>query len=83
MARIKRHTALPVAVGFGIKTPEQVAAIAKVADAAVVGSAIVDVIANGVDANGRAGPSLVDDVLGLVRSLAQGVRTAPVERKAG
>ena len=83
VARIKRHTALPVAVGFGIRTPEQVAAIAKVADAAVVGSAIVDVIANGVDANGRAGPSLVDDVLGLVRSLAQGVRNAPVERKAG
>lgn len=74
VARIKRHTELPVAVGFGIRTPEQVAAIAEVADAAVVGSAIVDVVAGGLDANGKAGPSLVDDVLGLVRSLAEGVR---------
>ena len=83
VARIKRHTVLPVAVGFGIRTPEQVAAIAAVADAVVVGSAIVDVVANGLDANGKAGPSLVEEVLGLVRSLAAGVRNAPVERKAG
>ncbi|MCH8113287.1 MAG: tryptophan synthase subunit alpha [Proteobacteria bacterium] len=83
VARIKRHTALPVAVGFGIRTPEQVAAIAAVADAVVVGSAIVDVVANGLDANGKAGPTLVEEVLGLVRSLAEGVRNAPVESKAG
>lgn len=83
VARIKRHTALPVAVGFGIRTPEQVAAIAAVADAVVVGSAIVDVVANGLDANGKAGPSTVNEVLGLVRSLAEGVRNAPVESKAG
>lgn len=83
VARIKRHTALPVAVGFGIRTPEQVAAIAAVADAVVVGSAIVDVVANGLDANGKAGPTLVEEVLGLVRSLAGGVRNAPVESKAG
>lgn len=83
VARIKRHTALPVAVGFGIRTPEQVAAIAAVADAAVVGSAIVDVVAKGLDANGKAGPSLVKEVLGLVRSLAAGVRNAPVKSKAG
>ncbi len=83
VARIKRHTALPVAVGFGIRTPDQVAAIAAVADAVVVGSAIVDVVANGLDANGQAGPKLVKEVLGLVRSLADGVRNAPVESKAG
>lgn len=83
VARIKRHTELPVAVGFGIKTPEQASAIATVADAAVVGSAIVDVVANGVDAKGKAGPSLVVDVLGLVRSMAEAVRNARVERKAG
>ncbi len=83
VARIKRHTDLPVAVGFGIRTPEQVADIAVVADAVVVGSAIVDVVANGLDANGEAGPSLVEDVLGLVRSLADGVRNAPVKSDAG
>ncbi len=83
VARIKRHTALPVAVGFGIRTPEQVAAIAAVADAAVVGSAIVDVVAKGLDANGKAGPSLVKEVLGLVRSLAEGVRNTPVKSKTG
>jgi tryptophan synthase alpha chain len=83
VARIKRHTDLPVAVGFGIRTPEQVADMAVVADAVVVGSAIVDVVANGLDANGEAGPSLVEDVLGLVRSLADGVRNAPVKSDAG
>jgi tryptophan synthase alpha chain len=76
VARLKRHTDLPVAVGFGIKTPEQAAAVARVADAAVVGSAIVDRVAAGLDADGRAGPGLVDDVLGFVRALAEGVRGA-------
>jgi len=47
VARIKAHTNLPVAVGFGIKTPEQVAAIGRIADAAVVGSAIVARVAAG------------------------------------
>ncbi len=83
VARIKRHTSLPVAVGFGIKTPEQAAAIASVADAAVVGSAIVDTVAKGLNAEGKAGPALVEDVLGLVRALAQGVRGVPSERIVG
>ena len=48
--RIKRHTKLPVAVGFGIKTPEQAAAVARHADAAVVGSAIVDQVKVAIDA---------------------------------
>ncbi|MFN8722684.1 MAG: tryptophan synthase subunit alpha [Rhodospirillales bacterium] len=76
VARLKRHTDLPVAVGFGIKTPDQAAAVARVADAAVVGSAIVDRVAAGLDADGRAGPGLVEDVLGFVRDLADGVRGA-------
>jgi tryptophan synthase alpha chain len=76
VARLKRHTDLPVAVGFGIKTPDQAAAVARVADAAVVGSAIVDRVAAGLDADGRAGPGLVKDVLGFVRDLADGVRGA-------
>jgi tryptophan synthase alpha chain len=68
--RLKRHTDLPVAVGFGIKTPEQAAAVAAVADAAVVGSALVSRVAEGAR-NG-----VVEDVLGLVRQLAAGVRGA-------
>ena len=74
--RLKRHTELPVAVGFGIKTPEQAANIARVADAAVVGSALVDRIKNGLDKNGKATPGMVPDLLGFVRALAAGVRKA-------
>ncbi len=76
VARLKRHTELPVAVGFGIKTPEQAAAIAEVADAAVVGSAIVQTIADNLDDTGRAKPDLVDTVLDFTRALADGVRGA-------
>ncbi len=76
VARLKRHTDLPVAVGFGIKTPQQAAAIARVADAAVVGSALVSRIADKLDPQGVAAPDLVADVLALVRRLADGVRSA-------
>jgi tryptophan synthase alpha chain len=76
VARLKRHTDLPVAVGFGIKTPAQAAAVARVADAAVVGSALVSRIAERLDPSGRAAPTLLDDVLALVRELAEGVRGA-------
>jgi tryptophan synthase alpha chain len=74
--RLRRHTDLPVAVGFGIKTPDQAGAVARVADAAVVGSAIVSRVAANLDETGRARPGLVDDVLALVRDLAAGVRRA-------
>ncbi len=74
VARLKAHTDLPVVVGFGIKTPEQAAEIAAVADAAVVGSSIIERLKAGLDADDRATPGLVDDVLGFVRSLAEGVR---------
>nr|WP_274390024.1 tryptophan synthase subunit alpha [Azospirillum doebereinerae] len=74
--RLKRHTALPVAVGFGIRTPEQAADVARVADAAVVGSAIVTRLADGLDEGGKARPGAVEDVLGFVRTLAEGVRGA-------
>jgi tryptophan synthase alpha chain len=73
--RLKRHTGLPVAVGFGITTPEQAGKVAAVADAAVVGSAIVNRIAAHLH-DGRPDPGLVEDVLGFVRSLADGVRAA-------
>jgi tryptophan synthase alpha chain len=76
VARLKRHSALPVAVGFGIRTPLQAAAIARVADAAVVGSALVETVAGSLDAAGHALPALVPRVLDAVRALADGVRHA-------
>jgi tryptophan synthase alpha chain len=76
VARLRRHTDLPVAVGFGIRTPEQAGEIAAAADAVVVGSALVDRIARGLDAGGRAQPGLVEAVLDQARGLAAGVRSA-------
>jgi tryptophan synthase alpha chain len=76
VARLKRHTSLPVAVGFGIRTPAQAQEIARVADAAVVGSALVERIAASLGADGTAQPDLISAVLGDVRALAQGVRSA-------
>ena len=68
--RVRRATGLPVAVGFGIRTPEQAAAVARVADAVVVGSALVDEIAAGLDAN----EIVTSRVLETARRLAQAVR---------
>ena len=76
VARLKAHTDLPIAVGFGVKTPEQAAEIAAVADAAVVGSSVIERLKAGLDADNRATPGLVDGVLGFVRSLAESVRKA-------
>jgi tryptophan synthase alpha chain len=74
VARLRRHTELPIAVGFGIRTPEQAGTIAGIADAAVVGSAVVDAVKAGLDENGKAKPGLAAKVLALVDSLASGVR---------
>lgn len=79
IARIKRHTALPVVAGFGIKTPDQAAEIARAADGAVVGSAIVEAIAGQLDDAGKSGPALVPEVLAFVASLAAGVHAEPLE----
>ncbi|MEQ5775969.1 tryptophan synthase subunit alpha [Thalassospira sp. NFXS8] len=76
MARLRRHTDLPIAVGFGIKTPSQAAEVAREADAAVVGSAIVSKIAESLDENGKATDNTALVVSGLVRELADGVRNA-------
>jgi tryptophan synthase alpha chain len=76
VARLRQHSALPVAVGFGIRTPAQAAAIARVADAAVVGSALVSHIARSLDAHGRAPPGLADSLLAQVGELAAAVRSA-------
>ena len=74
--RLRRHTNLPIAVGFGIKDAAETAAVAAVADAAVVGSALVERIVAGLDAGGRATPGLVEGVLDLVRELRGGVEVA-------
>ncbi|MBN8979889.1 MAG: tryptophan synthase subunit alpha [Rhizobiales bacterium] len=76
VARIKRHTKLPVCVGFGIRTPEAARDIAKAANGAVVGSALVDVMRETLDANGKATAKTVPAVADFVASLAQGVRGA-------
>jgi len=71
VARIRRQAPLPIAVGFGIRTPEQAAAIARFADAAAVGTALVAKVAEARDS-----AAAVDGVLGLVRQLSAGVRGA-------
>ncbi|HLH87753.1 MAG TPA: tryptophan synthase subunit alpha [Xanthobacteraceae bacterium] len=76
VARIKRHTKLPVAVGFGVRTAQAAAAIARGADAVVVGSALVDAAKNSLDAGGKATPRTVKAVTDLVAELAAGVRGA-------
>jgi tryptophan synthase alpha chain len=74
--RIKRHTKLPVAVGFGVKTAAQAHAIAEGADGVVVGSALVDALRASLDKTGKAGAGTVKAVTDLVAALAQGVRSA-------
>jgi tryptophan synthase alpha chain len=76
VARIRQHTNLPVAVGFGIREPEQAAGIARLADAAVVGSALVDEIARHVEAGDTA--ALASSVHAKVRSLADAVHAARI-----
>ncbi|WP_315702172.1 MULTISPECIES: tryptophan synthase subunit alpha [unclassified Bradyrhizobium] len=76
VARIKGHTALPVCVGFGIRTPEAARAIAQHADGAVVGTALVDAVRSSLDAEGRATAKTVGAVADLAAALAQGVHGA-------
>ncbi|MGJ5133877.1 tryptophan synthase subunit alpha [Bradyrhizobium sp. HKCCYLRH1030] len=76
VARIKRHTALPVCVGFGIRTPETARAIAAHADGAVVGTALVDALRASLDAEGRATAKTVSAVSDLAAALARGVHGA-------
>ncbi|MBY0361788.1 MAG: tryptophan synthase subunit alpha [Phreatobacter sp.] len=76
VARIKRHTDLPVAVGFGVKNAEHAGAVARGADAVVVGSALIEVLKGSLDSEGRATSGSVAAVTGLVGSIAAGVREA-------
>ncbi|WP_419737512.1 tryptophan synthase subunit alpha [Pseudomonas sp. COR18] len=71
VTRLRRHTDLPISIGFDIRTPEQAAAIARLADGVVVGSALIDQIAKA-----ETGEQAVDGVLSLCAALAEGVRGA-------
>jgi tryptophan synthase alpha chain len=76
VGRIKRHTDLPVCVGFGIRTPDAARGIAERSDGAVVGSALVDVLSGSLDAEGKATAKTVNAVADLAAALAAGVRSA-------
>jgi tryptophan synthase alpha chain len=76
VSRIKKHTSLPVCVGFGIRTPENARSIAERADGSVVGTALVDALHGSLDSEGRATATTVGAVADLVAALAQGVRGA-------
>jgi tryptophan synthase alpha chain len=75
VARIKAHTYLPVAVGFGVKTAEDASTIAKGADGVVVGSALVEEVRKSLDSNGKATASTVKSVMDLVSEIAAGVHS--------
>jgi tryptophan synthase alpha chain len=76
VARIMRHTSLPVAVGFGVRTAAHARAIAEGADGVVVGSALVDALRQSLEKGGKAGAGTVKAVTGLVSAIAEGVRSA-------
>jgi tryptophan synthase alpha chain len=76
VARIKRHTKLPIAVGFGVRTAEHARAIAAGADAVAVGTALVEAVRTSLDDKGRATNKTVGAVADLVSALAAGVRSA-------
>ena len=75
LSRIRRYTDLPIAVGFGIKTPEQATKMAKYADAAVVGSALVSRIEDNLDANGKPTSACVTAILDFVSQISEGIRS--------
>jgi tryptophan synthase alpha chain len=76
--RVRAVTDLPIAIGFGVRTPAQAAEAVRVADAAVVASALIDTLSASLDADGRAAPDTAQRVLDQVRALADGVRNARV-----
>lgn len=73
---LRQGTDLPICVGFGLKTPDDAAGIARIADGAVVGSALVNAVRDSLDENGKATDKTENAVLDLVRALKQGVLNA-------
>ena len=76
--KVRQFTDLPIAIGFGVRTPAQAAEAVRQGDAAVVASALLDTLSSSLDANGRATPHTVRRVLDQVRELAEAVRSARV-----
>jgi tryptophan synthase alpha chain len=76
VTRLRTQTKLPIGVGFGIRTPDQAAAVARIADAAVVGTAIVERVKAGLDDKGAPKPDLLPGVFSYIRALSEGVRSA-------
>ena len=76
VTQLRDKTEMPVAVGFGIKTPEQVATVASVADAVVIGSAVVQRIAEGLDTKGQLQPGVIANVLSFIEELAIAAHTS-------
>jgi hypothetical protein len=74
--RIRNFTDLPIAIGFGVRSPAQAAEASTIADAAVVASALIDTLSRNLDADGKAMPGAVEAVLDQVRELAKAVRGA-------
>jgi tryptophan synthase alpha chain len=72
--RIKAHTSLPIAVGFGVKNAQNAAEIARNADGVVVGSALVDALKASLGPDNKASATTVDAVSSLVASISAGVR---------
>jgi tryptophan synthase alpha chain len=71
---LRKFTDLPIAIGFGVRTPQQAAEASRVADGAVVASALIETLVGTLDAEGRAAPNTVRKVLDQVRELAAAVR---------
>jgi tryptophan synthase alpha chain len=82
VARIKRHTTLPVCVGFGVRTAAHARAIAAAADGVVVGSALVDAVRQSLGPDSKPGSATVRAVTDLARVLAEGVRGARIAARA-
>ncbi len=72
--RLRKATDLPIAIGFGVRTPEQAGVAARIADAAVVASALIETLSQNLDPGGKVMPGAVEKVLDQVRGLAAAVR---------
>jgi tryptophan synthase alpha chain len=75
--RLRKHTDLPIAIGFGVRTPQQAAEAASIADGAVVGTALIETLAASLDEHGHARPDTIRVVLDQVRGLSEAIRAVP------
>jgi tryptophan synthase alpha chain len=76
--RLRRYSTLPIAIGFGVRTPAQAAEATSIGDAAVVASALIETLAKSLDEHGRARPDTAKQVLDQISALAAAIRRVPV-----